>query len=233
MLGFGKKKEEITKAIENSGMSSETLMGLGKKKAEDISKAIESSGVSSEKLLGLGRKKAEDKSFPKSISKVIEGSGLSPESIIFYAEGHNGQVVLTERAVIIGREGFWKKFKSSSYTKGNKSIPYKSITGVQFKEPGITSGYIQFTVPGGFESKGGVFSAMDDENTVAINGKDQLEAFKKIRDIVEEKMNAPSGVPQASTSSIADELTKLAALKKDGLISEEEFIQMKSKLINK
>jgi len=97
----------------------------------------------------------------------------------------------------------------------------------------MTAGYIQFTIPGAIENKGGVFGAVSDENTVAINGKDQLEAFKKIRDIVEEKINEPAIASQIPTSSIVDELTKLAALRKDGLISDEEYSQMKSKLINK
>jgi hypothetical protein len=157
-----------------------------------------------------------------------------PEDVIFCAEGHNGQVILTDRAVIIGREGFWKKFKSGSFTKGNKSIPFKNITGVQFKEPGLTAGYIQFTVPGGIESKGGVFNAMSDENTVAIAGKEQSEDFRKIRDFIEEKIHAPVGTPpQASAPSVADELGKLAALKKEGLISDDEYAQLKTKLINK
>ena len=74
----------------------------------------------------------------------------------------------------------------------------------------MTTGYIQFTIPGAIENKGGVFGAVSDENTVAINGKAQLE-----------------------DPSVADELTKLAALKRDGLISDDEYAQMKSKLINR
>jgi hypothetical protein len=181
----------------------------------------------------------EKKEFPKSVSKVMESCSISPDDVIFAAEGHNGQVILTERGVTIGREGFWKKLKSSSFTKGNKAIPYKTITGVQFKEPGMTSGYIQFTVPGGRESKGGVFDAMNDENTIAINGKSQLENFRKIRDIVEEKVHAPYVIAAPasqsgpSPSSIADELAKLATLKKEGMITDDEYAQLKSNLISK
>ena len=40
--------------------------------------------------------------------------------------------------------------------KGTKTIPFGSITGIQFKDAGtLFSGYIQFTIPGGNESKGG------------------------------------------------------------------------------
>lgn len=184
--------------------------------------------------LGFGKNKNE---LPKSIVKVMTSCGLSTEDIIFSAKGRNGEVILTDKVVVIGREGIWQKMMSGSYTKGNKIIHYKSITGVQFKEPGMMEGYIQFTIPGGIESKGGVFSASHDENTVTISpfSKSQLNDFRKIRDIVEEKIHATNiAAPQfVSTLSIADELNKLAALKKDGSITDEEYAQLKGQLISK
>lgn len=188
-------------------------------------------------MLGLDKKTVENNDIPKSIAKVIEISGISPESVIFHAEGDNGQVVLTERAVIIGREGFLQAYMSGTF-KGNKSIPYKSITGVQFKEPGIiTLGYIRFTHPGEIGFRRGVNAAfkyaITDENTVTITKK-QKENFRKVRDMVEEKIHAPLMTPQqVSAPNIADEIAKLASLKKDGLISDEEYAQLKNKLINK
>lgn len=192
-------------------------------------------------MLGLGKKKVENNDIPKSIAKVIEISGVSPESVIFHAEGENGQVVLTERAVIIGRKGFLQAYMSGTL-KGNKSIPYKSITAVQFKEPGsITLGYIRFTHSGEIglrriwdSNLHAVFKYSEtDENTVTISKK-QKENFRMVRDIVEEKIHAPLMTPQqVSAPNIADEIAKLASLKKDGLISDEEYAQLKSKLINK
>ena len=55
--------------------------------------------------------------------------------------------------------------------KGTKTIPFRSITGMQHKKAGLTSGYLQFTIPGGNESKGGVFSAASDENTFMFASK--------------------------------------------------------------
>jgi hypothetical protein len=193
-------------------------------------------------LLGLDKKTVENNDIPKSISQVIEISGVSPESVIFYAEGYGGQVVLTERAVIIGRKSLLHAFMASTL-KGNKSIPYKSITAVQFKEPNIMpgSGYIRFTHSGEVGDKrvwepnrdSFLKGAVSDENTVLLSKK-HIENFRRVRDIVEEKINAPLMTPQqVSASNIADEIAKLANLKKDGLISDEEYAQLKSKLINK
>lgn len=168
----------------------------------------------------------------KNITKILQKRGISPNEVLLSEEGANGQIILTDNGVIIGREGFWKKVVSESYTKGDKLIPYKNITGVQFKDPGMTWGYIQFTLPGGIESRGGSWDAAKDENTVTFHNDRSLR-FRKIRDIVEERIHSPS-VPQAQAPpalSIADELGKLANLKKDGLISDEEYSQLKKKLI--
>ena len=54
---------------------------------------------------------------------------------------------------------------ASKGLKGTKTIPFTSIAAIQFKKSGLTSGYLQFTLPGGVESRGGVFQAANDENT--------------------------------------------------------------------
>lgn len=175
----------------------------------------------------------------KNIAKILQRRGLSPNEVLIATEGANGQICLTEKGIIIGREGGIGNKLVVGFTKGEKFLPYRNITGVQFKEPGMTVGYIQFTVPGGIESRGGAFDAVSDENTVTFSTSN-LEIFRKIRDIVEERQGlgtapipqppAPQTPPQ---SSIADELTKLAALKRDGAITEEEFMQLKKDILSR
>lgn len=173
----------------------------------------------------------------KNIAKILQGRGISPADVLVAVEGANGQIILTDNGVIIAREGLGSKILSG-YTKGEKFIPYRSITGVQFKEPGMSWGYIQLTLPGGIESRGGSWDASKDENTVTFQ-KDKLASFRKIRDIVEERQRRGTEsmlqmpTPQASPrSSIAEELTKLATLKRDGAITEEEFVQLKKDLLS-
>ena len=116
---------------------------------------------------------------------------------------------------------------------GTKTIPFGSITGIQFKEAGaVFSGYIQFTIPGGNESKGGVFSAASDENTFMFAEKKNNELAEKIKKYIESavlKLRTPQH--QTSAPSLSDELQKLARLREQGILSDEEFQSAKKKLI--
>jgi hypothetical protein len=50
--------------------------------------------------------------------------------------------------------------------KGKKTIFFKNLSGIQHKRASwLTNGYIQFSFMGGTESKGGLLSAVKDENT--------------------------------------------------------------------
>ena len=56
--------------------------------------------------------------------------------------------------------------------KGSKSIPYKSITSVQFRAAGgMLIGFIQFGILGGIENTAGMASAVFDENSVPFEKK--------------------------------------------------------------
>ncbi len=112
--------------------------------------------------------------------------------------------------------------------KGEKRIPYRSITAIQLKLPGeLTSGYIQFSVLGGIESGRGIFDATTDENSVLFVG-DQGARMVALRDYVERQLSAPT---KSAGGSVADEIAKLAALKDQGLLTESEFSSQKANLL--
>lgn len=115
---------------------------------------------------------------------------------------------------------------------GTKSIPIANIQAVQFKEPDtFTVGFIQFTLPGGIESKKGLFDAIKDENTVRFFAN-QLETARKIKEYIESCIlarNAPKSAPQPV--SAADEVIKYKQLLDMGAISQEEFDTLKKKLL--
>ena len=95
------------------------------------------------------------------------------------ANGTGGQITLTNKRVIIKRQGLLAKGVHGY--KGDKEIPIKNITAVQFKPCGsVANGYIQFTILGGVESRGGAFDAAGDENTVMFS-KMQESAFREIK----------------------------------------------------
>lgn len=114
--------------------------------------------------------------------------------------------------------------------KGTKTIPFFSITAIQFKKSGLVSGYLQFTVPGGIESRGGAFAAAADENTFMFKGHNELAL--EIKDYIEKRIQELHN-PQviSSGSSVSDELQKLADMKAEGILSEEEFRTAKKRLL--
>ena len=117
--------------------------------------------------------------------------------------------------------------------KGKKEIPFASIIAVQFKEAGaVFSGYLQFTIPGGNESKGGLMAATKDENTFMFAKKENNAPAAQIKKYIDAAIRA-SRAPQAATraASLPEELQALAQLKAQGVLSEQEFEAAKRKLI--
>ena len=146
-------------------------------------------------------------------------------------DGRNGGTVeVLDNALIIRRKGVTGFLTQG--LKGEKRIPFSSITSVQFKEPGVTTGYIQFGIIGGNESRGGVFNATTDENTVLFLAK-ALDEFRQLRDTVESKIGRPAQATYDSATTIvsfSEELTRIADLRDRGVLTEEEFAEEKARL---
>ena len=117
--------------------------------------------------------------------------------------------------------------------KGTKEIPFTSVIAIQFKEAGaLFNGYLQFTIPGGNESKGGILAATKDENTFMFSGSKSNVAAKEIKKFIDAAIRkARSPQPTASSASLTDELQKLAALRASGVLTDDEFQSAKRKLI--
>lgn len=137
--------------------------------------------------------------------------------------------------VVIVENGYlkWTRKGIQNYlnqgSKGEKSIPIKSLSAIQLKEPKLTTGYLQFAYSGSSESKGGAFSAVKDENTILFNKKelDQAKELKALLEKLQYEMNSTGG----SQLSGADELKKFKELLDEGVITEEEFQSKKKQLL--
>jgi len=150
-------------------------------------------------------------------------------SAVYNMQGVGDLLEVYEDKVVITPKGFIGLMNKG--LKGSKTIPLSSISAIQFKKPGFTAGYIQFTIPGGNESQGGVFSANYDENTVTFyHSQDELAL--EIKDYIERKIqesHAQDVIP--STTNLSDELQKLAELKEKGFLTDEEFQSAKTRLL--
>jgi hypothetical protein len=138
-------------------------------------------------------------------------------------KGYNGTLVLTHTGVEIKR-GLKGILLGGGKLRGDKTIPYKSIVAVQLKKSGLTAGYIQITLTGGSEAKGGLFQSTTDENSVNFysSGNSKFEEAKRI---IEQHINS-----ERSPNSYQD-LEKLAELKEKGIISAEEFDAKKKQVL--
>ena len=147
-------------------------------------------------------------------------------------KGHTGQLIVTDRKIIIKRKGLGGVIARGALA-GDKEIPVRSITAIEFKEAGwLANGRIQFSIQGEVGHKGGAVSAVSDENTLIFT-KGQQDGFVQAKKLIEELMaKAEQPTHQiVNQVSSADELKKFAELRQQGLITEEEFNKKKKELL--
>ena len=161
--------------------------------------------------------------------KSMDKPSINPGFIMSF-KGQNGQIELFMDKLIIKRAGFFAVF-NHGFTKGEKTIYLRQITGIQLKLAGLLVGYIQFTLPGGIESKRGVWDATNDENTVTFypalnNTATQLK--EKIEELVQKSRQNTNQTIQVSS---ADEIKKFKHLLDEGIITKDEFDRKKKELL--
>ena len=139
--------------------------------------------------------------------------------------------MVDEYRVLIRRNGFSAFLFHAN--KGDKEIFIKNITAIELKEPGVTKGYIQFSVQGEIASHGNIVDAITDENSVIIGNLRQYQDFLVAKKLIESKIynynNSNTFI--SNKFSYADELRKLSSLKDDKIITEDEYEEQKSKIL--
>lgn len=149
------------------------------------------------------------------------------------AKGTNGTLVIKDYTIEIVRSGLNARLLG---LRGNKEILIKNITSIQFKQPGLlTNGFIQFAFSGSSESKGGVFDATKDENSIVFS-KSELKNFERLKNIINEKRSSAQAtesvsLPTHQTDDIYTQIEKLSALNEKGIITTEEFEIKKKQLL--
>lgn len=141
-------------------------------------------------------------------------------------KGYNGTFILTDTGVTIKRgvKGF---LFGGGHLRGDKTIPYSSIVAVQLKKAGLTAGYIQLTLKGGSEAKGGLLESTKDENTIHYYSKSNKD-FEECKALIEERL----GDNGHKSYSSFDELEKLAELRDKGILTSAEFEAKKRQMLN-
>lgn len=144
-------------------------------------------------------------------------------------EGSNGTVWLDDDQIRIRHRGVANLMTQGAH--GEKTIPLRNITAVQFKQAGWTAGYIQFTLVGGIDRPGGVLEATKDENAVLFI-KEQQPLFEQLKSTVEERVRRlHKPIAAAPSGGAAEELERLAALVDRGFLTRDEFDAKKAKIL--
>ncbi len=91
-------------------------------------------------------------------------------------------------------------FLNKGGNKREKSIPIKDITAIQFSEPKITPGYVQFATNGATETQGGITFVVMEDNTVTFTRKELEKALEMI-ELIESKRYAATHIQAPSIAS--------------------------------
>ena len=167
---------------------------------------------------------------------------------LFVLNGRNGTVKVTQKVVIISREGVIGFFASGVMGQGDKRIRIKSIVSVELgKEPSFWGGisYIRFATAADnevrkhssfgdpslrmFENKGGQY--FNDPNTIQLSNMEQYNIAIKIRDYIENYQSESIAPTVVQPLSGADEILKYKKLLDDGILTQEEFDAKKKQLL--
>ena len=162
------------------------------------------------------------------------------EKALMELKATNGTLLVYNDRVVIKRKGLFAV--ASQGIKGDTVFFYNTLSGVDYKRPGMINGYMRFVTGGtvDFNSKSGLIktskATTQDPNTVV------LRAFKSstpkmadeiynliLQKINEAHSNAGTVVNQLSG---ADEIVKYKNLLDQGIITQEEFDKKKSELLN-
>lgn len=112
---------------------------------------------------------------------------------------------------------------------GQKTYDLNNVSGVQYKKPGFTTGYLQIVLIGGRDARNGVTGAVKDENSITFSKKED-HLILEIKEYIEKYIHERSS--GSSASSNLDEIKKLKDLLDIGAITNEEFEAKKAQLLN-
>ena len=165
------------------------------------------------------------------LSSFYRGDIMKKEYVFKGSNSGKAKIVLEDDKITIIRKGFVSFLRHG--LKGEKTIMFNSISGMQYKPSGIAAGYLQLVVMGSQENKGGLYSALKDENTICFVGKKYNKQAEEIKQYIEnhiankEKNNSMEIIQEDKY----DKLAKLKKLLDEGVLTQEEFELEKEKIL--
>lgn len=186
-----------------------------------------------------GSRVAEFTSSAEKANFIKKTEGLPQDTnLIYEIDGNMGKFlkVYSDRCIISTKTNI-KSALYGSLLNGDKEFYYKDITSVQFKNLGITSGYLQFEYPGSHSGNNFVsensftFSATIGTEKHKRLKEEMPKIYEDIRHRINETKNTKTDFSIA-TISAADEIKKFKELLDEGIITQAEFDAKKKLLLS-
>jgi hypothetical protein len=175
------------------------------------------------------------------VSDLNVGTG-DPESPALVARSKKiGVEIRVEGEYVVIERTSWTA-KLEHGLKGEKKILLSSITAIEYRAPREAKpnsavwnrGFIHLSIKGSLERIRGGKAARFNENSAGFVWQERSD-FERVREYLDRqiaKRSASNGGPAAVMSDVSDQIRKFAALRDDGIISDEEFEVKKRTLLN-
>lgn len=144
--------------------------------------------------------------------------------------------VYFERKSVMGHlDSIFRNYDKDYYNE--KRIPYDMINGIEWNKASmIRNGYITLAVEGEIKSATGLKGATKNATSIVFYPKANDDASKCVEFIskkIKECKKQTIEVENKSSFSSTDELIKFKQMLDNGIITEEEFVKIKEKIIGK
>lgn len=181
----------------------------------------------------LGVEPADFDRLRKKVKAAMRENLAAGETIRVIVHGANGQAIIgTDTRAFVCKPGF---MAGATFGAEMTTWGYPNLVGVQVHK-GMVSGAVVLQGPGQTGTKANYWSQGDSDphkapNAIPVAGdwKNVQARTATLSQLIDAAHAAPA--PSSSPTSIADELRKLADLRAEGVLSDDEFGALKDKLL--
>jgi hypothetical protein len=171
--------------------------------------------------------------------EAVEQTLAPGEQVRLVIHGASSQAIIaTDRRALVFKKGF---MAGASFGSELTSWTYRSLVGVQI-HTGMMSGAVVLQGPGQTGTRTSYWKGKDSDPHMAPNAIPLNRPFERAQRKVAElsriidrahrqEQTRSASAPVPAQESIADEIRKLADLRAEGVLSDQEFADLKAKLL--
>ena len=169
-----------------------------------------------------------DRRAQKALAGVLETS----EELLVTQPGESSALVATNRRILVCK---WGATSGAFFGSQVNSWDFAHVTGIEYRKGMTTKAIVVQTAGAQVVTKFGRMdkgptSVWEAPNALFVNGNDGEATVAALRQMVADHHRPPGGSPTMADDP-ADQIRKFAALRDDGIISEDEFQAKKRSIL--